>query len=33
MHLVFLHGQAAAGMLTMARHLSVLVGYPVSTTT
>ena len=29
MHLVFLHGRAAAGKLTTARHLSALVGYPV----
>jgi chloramphenicol 3-O-phosphotransferase len=29
MHLVFLHGRAAAGKLTTARCLSDLVGYPV----
>jgi chloramphenicol 3-O-phosphotransferase len=29
MHLVFLHGRAAAGKLTTARRLSDLVGYPV----
>jgi hypothetical protein len=28
-HLVFLHGRAAAGKLTTARRLSDLVGYPV----
>lgn len=29
MHLIFLHGRAAAGKLTTARRLSDLVGYPV----
>ena len=29
MHLIFLHGRAAAGKLTTARRLSGQVGYPV----